>query len=108
MDDRPLIEFLVEHYLPGATQQDVRAASARLAAAAGELDAGGEPIRYLGSTSVPAEESCFSRFESAGEAAVRRTLERAEVAYARIHVAKAVHPTSQANPHRRASWSNSV
>jgi hypothetical protein len=100
MDEPSLTEFLVEHYLPGSTQAELRAASSRLASAAGDLALAGEPIHYLGSTIVPAEESCFSRFECGSEAAVRRALERAEVAYARIHVAEAVHPTSERNPHQ--------
>jgi hypothetical protein len=98
MDDPPPTEFLVEHYLPGATQQELRAASSRLGDVVRGLAAAGERIRYLGSTIVPAEESCFSRFESGSETSVRVALERAEVAYARIHVAEAVHPTSTGTP----------
>ena len=100
MDEPSLIEFLVEHYLPGATQEELRAASLRIADAAGDLALAGEPVRYLGSTIVPAEESCFSRFEGGSEAVVRRALERSEVAYARVHVAEAVHPTSERKPHQ--------
>jgi hypothetical protein len=98
MDEPSLIEFLVEHYLPGATRRDLRAASSRLAEATGERIAAGEPIRYLGSTVVPAEESCFSRFESGSEDLVRRVLDTAQVAYARIHVAEVVHPTTDGSP----------
>jgi cob(I)alamin adenosyltransferase len=103
MDEPPLTQFLVEHYLPGATQEELRGASSRLADATGDLALAGESVHYLGSTIVPAEESCFSRFESGSEATVRRALERAEVAYARIHVAEAVHPTSERNPHQEGS-----
>ena len=106
--DEPPIEFLVEHYLPGATQAELRAASSRLADAAVDLALAGEPVRYLGSTIVPAEESCFSRVEGGSEAAVRRALERAEVAYARVHVAEAVHPTSEHKPHQEGPWSSNV
>ena len=98
MDEPPLIEFLVEHYLPGATRRDLREASSRLGERTDELVGAGEPIRYLGSTVVPAEESCFSRFESGSEALVRRVLDTAQVAYARIHVAEVVHPTSDRSP----------
>jgi hypothetical protein len=98
MDEPSVIEFLIEHYLPGATRRDVREASSRLAKATDELAAAGEPLRYLGSTVVPAEESCFSRFESGSEALVRRALDAAQVAFARIHVAEVVHPTSDGSP----------
>jgi hypothetical protein len=98
MDEPSVIEFLVEHYLPGATRRDLREASSRLADATDELAAAGEPIRYLGSTVVPAEESCFARFESSSETVVRRALDTAQVVYARIHVAEVVHPISDASP----------
>ena len=64
--------------------------SRRLAQAADELTGAGEPIRYLGSTFVPVEESCFSRFEGASERAVKRLLEVAEVPYARILAVEAI------------------
>lgn len=86
------MEFLVEHYLPGATRCELRDASSRLAAVAVGLTDGGAPVRYLGSTLVPAEESCFSRFDSGSEATVRRVFEAAQVTYARILVAERVDP----------------
>src|SRR5439155_22342877 len=57
MDEPSVIEFLVEHYLPGATRRDLREASSRLADAAGKLAAAGEPIRYLGASVVPVDGS---------------------------------------------------
>jgi len=98
MDEPSPIEFLVEHYLPGATPRELREASSRLTEASDRAAATGEAIRYLGSTVVPAEESCFSRFEGASEAVVRRALDAAQVAYARIHVAEIVHPSTDGNP----------
>ena len=87
-----MLRFLVERYLPGATQEALRESSRQLTEAADALAAGGESIRYLGTTFVPAEESCFSCFESASDVAVRRTLEAAGVPYARILVTEAVRP----------------
>jgi len=87
-----LLQFLVERYVPGATQELLREASRQLAQAVDALAAEGEPIRYLGTTFVPVEESCFSCFESSSEYAVRRALEAAGVAYARILVTEAVRP----------------
>ena len=92
VDESSLLQFLVERYLPGATQEELRETSRLLAEAADAVAAGGESIRYLGSTFVPAEESCFSCFESGSEVAVRRTLEAAGVPYARILVTEAVRP----------------
>ena len=89
------MEFLVEHYLPGATRRELRDASSRLASAALGLTDGGAPVRYLGSTLVPAEESCFSRFDSGGEATVRRVFEVAQVTYARILAAELVDPKKE-------------
>jgi len=92
VDGSPLLQFLVERYLPGATQETLREASRRLADTVDALAAEGESIRYLGTIFVPVEESCFSCFESSSEGAVRRTLDMAGVPYARILVTEAVRP----------------
>jgi hypothetical protein len=77
-------EYLVERYLPGITAGQVDEASSRLAAAALELASLGVGVRYLGSTFIPEEESCFCRFEGTTAADVRRACERAGVPFARI------------------------
>jgi hypothetical protein len=77
-------KYLVERYLPGVTDGQLDEAGERLAAAAERLAAGGVEVRYVGSTFVPEEESCFCSFESAGAEAVERACEQAGVAYARI------------------------
>jgi hypothetical protein len=92
VDESPLLQFLVERYLPGATQETLQETSSRLADTVDALAAEGESIRYLGTTFVPVEESCFSCFESSSEGAVRRTLDMAGVPYARILVTEAVRP----------------
>jgi hypothetical protein len=79
-----MTEYMVERYLPGITTGQLDEASARLAAASEELAEGGLHVRYLGSTFVPDEESCFCRFESADADGVRRACERAGVPFARI------------------------
>ena len=75
---------MVERYLPGITAGELDEAGAQLAAAARELAADGIGVRYLGSTFVPEEESCFCRFESADADGVRRAFERAGITFARI------------------------
>lgn len=75
---------MVERYLPGVTSGQLDDASARLAAASQELTANGVDVRYLGSTFVPEEESCFCRFESARADDVRRACDHAGISFARI------------------------
>jgi Nickel responsive protein SCO4226-like len=77
-------KYLVERYLPGVTDGQLDEAGERLAAAAERLADDGVEVRYVGSTFVPEEESCFCRFESAGPDAVRRACEQAGVPFARI------------------------
>jgi DNA-binding CsgD family transcriptional regulator len=90
MDDRRLEQFIVESYLPGVSQRELRDADKRLIAASDALAASGEAIRYLGSTFVPAEESCFSRFEARNQESVRLACESAHIPYARILAAKPI------------------
>lgn len=75
---------MVERYLPGITERELDDATKRLTAAVKALTRRGVRIRYLSSTFVPAEESCFSRFESAAADDVRRAFEEAHVPFARI------------------------
>jgi hypothetical protein len=76
--------FIVERYLPNVRAEDLREATERLAAVSVALAARGVPVRYLGSSFVPAEESCFCRFESDSLDAVRLACEHASLSYARI------------------------
>jgi hypothetical protein len=77
-------KYLVERYLPGVTDGQLDEAGERLAAAAERLVDDGVDVRYVGSTFVPEEESCFCSFESAGPEAVRWACEQAGVPFARI------------------------
>jgi hypothetical protein len=77
-------DFMVEAYVPGLTASELEEAGARLAAAARELAAHQIALRYVGSTFIPEEESCFCRFEAASAADVRHACERAGVPFARI------------------------
>jgi hypothetical protein len=69
--------YLVERYLPGRDRAWLEAALARL-----PKDRHG--VAYLGSTYVPSDESCFSRFEAADAEKVRDVNEVAGVPFARI------------------------
>jgi hypothetical protein len=83
-------EYMVEQYLPGLTAGEIDEASARLAAAADDVVAGGVELRYLGSTYLPEEDSCFSRFEASSLDAVRGIFVDARLPVARIHVVRSL------------------
>jgi hypothetical protein len=72
--------YLVERYLPGRDRAWLEAALARLP----KDDSG---VTYLGSTYVPAEDSCFCRFEASDAEDVRFVNELARVPFSRISVA---------------------
>jgi hypothetical protein len=76
--------YLVEQYLPGVSALQLEEASAQLAAAAMELAEQGIKVRYINSTFIPEEESCFCGFESVDAESVRRACEQAGVPFARI------------------------
>jgi hypothetical protein len=57
--------FLVERYLPAANVDELRAVVARVARSCDELRAAGADLRYLHSTYIPSEDTCFCVFEAA-------------------------------------------
>ena len=87
--------FVVERYLPGTTDRQLREAADLLSAAARDMAAGGTQITFLGSTFVA--EYCFSRFESACAADVQRACELAGVTYARIVAGRDLDPSEAAD-----------
>jgi Protein of unknown function (DUF4242) len=80
-DARGIVErvpsYLVERYLPGRDRDWLEAALARL-----PKERNG--VAYLGSTYVPSDDSCFSRFEAESAEDVRDINEVAGVPFARI------------------------
>ena len=76
--------YLVERYLPGAIDDDVAAAAERVAAASERMTAEGIPVRYLGTTFIAADETCFCEFEARTRETVEWANERANVPFARI------------------------
>lgn len=76
--------YLVERYLPGATDDDVADAAERVAAASERMTAEGISVRYLGTTFIPADETCFCEFEAPTRETVDWVNERANVPFARI------------------------
>jgi hypothetical protein len=82
--------YLVEHYRPGEAAEALLRAAEALRASAAELEAEGTPLRYRGSTVVPADDGFISTFEAASEAAVREAYVRAGCGFDRISPALSV------------------
>jgi Nickel responsive protein SCO4226-like len=76
--------FIVEQYLPGVTLDQVLAAAARAKHASARLSGGGVPVRYLRTTYIPEDESCFSTFEGPDASSIRDVNEIAEIPFERI------------------------
>ena len=83
--------YLVERYLPGRDRAWLDAALARLPTTR-------NGVVYLGSTYVPSDDSCYSRFEAESADDVRDVNEIAGVPFARILAAAeiGVDPTGPA------------
>jgi len=79
--------FLVECRLPGMSLEDVAAARRALAASARRLSSGGDRVRYLRSTFVPARARCLCMFEATSGELVRRVNEVAQVPFVSIEQA---------------------
>jgi hypothetical protein len=83
MTEGGIPEYVVECFWPGVDDAAVRALDARAASAAEESTRHGEPVRYLGSLLMRADEVVLCRFEGT-EPAVRRVAETADVPFERI------------------------
>jgi hypothetical protein len=79
-----MLEYLAERYDPGASDDQIGADAARLAAAARELRAEGHEIEFLGSTFVPGDEATLSRFESSSAELVETAHRLASVPVERV------------------------
>ncbi len=90
--------YLVERYLPGMSEAELRAGLARVDASCLELRAAGTGVRYLGSIFLPLEEACFCRFDGDRPDAVAEVNERAQLAFARITAGVAIVPDRAAHP----------
>jgi hypothetical protein len=77
-------EYLAERYEPGATRAQVEVDASRLAAAARKLEAEGHLIEFLGSTFVPGDEACLSRFASSSAELVEAAHRLASVPVERV------------------------
>ena len=76
--------YLVETYVPRSHARDARAAGRDVGAAAAELEREGTPVRYVRTTYLPDDETCFHVFEAVSEEAVAEVFRRAGVGSGRI------------------------
>jgi uncharacterized protein DUF4242 len=85
--------YMVERYLPGVSAEEILAAAIRAREVTADMTDKGSPIRYLRSTYLPSEESCFCLFDGPSEEAVRAANDRARIPFDRI--VEAVHMASE-------------
>jgi hypothetical protein len=76
--------YLVEAYVPRSRARDARAAGGRARAIAERLSQEGTPVRYVRTTFVPDDETCFHFFEAASKDAVGEVCRRAGIGSVRI------------------------
>jgi len=74
---------MVERFWPGATPEAVRGAVEQLQASCQRLASDGVPVRCLGATFVPADESLSCRFDGTAQA-VRAAHELARTPFDRL------------------------
>jgi len=76
--------YLLESYLPGLSETDLADLVERLNDAADALSEDGLRVRYLRSTYVPEDETCFHYVEASTTSAAERFAQRAELSFDRI------------------------
>lgn len=77
------MQLMVERFWPGATSDAVRESVTQLQTKCHELASDGIPIRYLGATFVPTDESLSCRFDGTAQA-VRAAYELAGTTFDRL------------------------
>ena len=83
MVEAPTVGLVGECYWPGVVESDLQALDERLRASTAALQRRGEPVRYLGSILLQADEVVLCQFEGTA-AAVREVAERSQVPFERI------------------------
>lgn len=76
--------YLVEHYRPGSTAEELRRCGDRVRESLRALERAGKPLRYLRSTFVPRDESFFCVLEAGSEELVHEVYARAGVPFDRL------------------------
>jgi hypothetical protein len=89
--------YLVERYLPGVSEAELRGALERLTEACAKLTSSGNPVRYVGSMFLAEEETCFCRLDSDSPDAAAEANAIAQLPFARITAGLAITPASAAS-----------
>lgn len=76
--------YLVETYVPKQQADDASASGQRARAAAQQLSEEGASVRYIRTTFLPGDETCFHFFEATSEEAVSEVCRRAGIGSGRI------------------------
>lgn len=84
---RPVALYVVERYLPGVSEDELRRALERLPEATA-----GTAVRYIGSTILLEDEACLCHFEAPSAGAVAEVNGRAGIVVDRIVAAMSVVP----------------
>src|SRR5918999_1583025 len=90
--------YLVETYAPKLRVDEARAAGRRARAAAEQLSREGSRVRYVRTTFLPDDETCFHVFDAASEEAVGEAWRRAGIAGGRES------PAGGAPPEKKGGW----
>ena len=81
---RVMPTYLVEVYLPRSRADEARVAGSRVQAAADQLSGEGVPVRYVRTTFLPDDETCFHLVEASDVASVEEACRRAGLDRARV------------------------
>ena len=75
---------MAERLLPGVTMKELGAAQRAVVESTVKLTSAGVPVRYLGTTFIPAESRCMCFFEAETSDPVRLANELAKVPFSQI------------------------
>lgn len=84
--------YLVETYVPRGRAQELQALGREIRAAIAELEGEGIVVRYVRTTLLPDDETCFHVLEAASPEAVERVCRRAGLDRTRVVAAVEGHP----------------
>ena len=90
--------YLVERYIPGLSEAELRSGLKRVQAACDEASAQGNQIRYRGSMFLALEETCFCWFDSDRREMAAKVNELAQMPFARITDAVVILPDEEGSP----------
>jgi hypothetical protein len=74
-----MAEYLVEHFVPGSSDDELEQTTARLRAAARQMSREGTPVRYLCGVFLRNDETCLHLFEACSLEAVSEASRRADL-----------------------------